>query len=123
MVTIVEPAVAQASPRAENKASLPRFGEDDGFGRELRLRVDAHFRERGLSGRDAPSMFAKSVLVLGFTAAVYVLLVFFARTWWQAVPLAISLGLGMANWRRPIDRAGRDLDPRCGPGPLVPDGR
>ena len=97
MVLMEDPAVALATPVAQKKTSLPRFGEDKGFGQELRRRVDAHFKEHGHSERDASAMFVKSAVVLGFTAAIYVLLVFFARTWWQAVPLSILMGLAAAG--------------------------
>jgi linoleoyl-CoA desaturase len=41
-------------------------------------------------------MYVKTVVVLSWLAASYALLVFFATTWWLALPLAISLGLSMA---------------------------
>ena len=100
MVTMEEPEVATIAtfaPPAEKRTALPRFGEDDGFGRELRRRVDAYFKERGLSERDSPAMFAKTAIVLASTAAIYVLLVFFARHWWQAVPLSVLMGLAAAG--------------------------
>ena len=41
-------------------------------------------------------MYVKTALILGWFAASYVLLVFCATAWWQAVPLAVSLALSMA---------------------------
>ena len=41
-------------------------------------------------------MYLKTAVVLGWFAASYGLLVFFAESWWSALPLAISLGLSMA---------------------------
>lgn len=97
MVSIQDPAAAPTVAHATKENALPRFAQDDGFGRELRRRVDAHFKERGTSERDAPAMFVKSLVVLCFAAAVYVLLVFFARTWWQAVALGVLMGLAAAE--------------------------
>ena len=98
MASMVDQGIALAVPSDERAApgKLPRFCEDDGFGRELRRRVDAYFRESGKRERDVPTMLSKSALVLGFTAAVYVLLVFFAHAWWQTIPLAILMGLSAA---------------------------
>jgi linoleoyl-CoA desaturase len=98
MASMVDQGIALAVPSDERAApgKLPRFCEDDGFGRELRRRVDAYFRESGKHERDVPAMLSKSALVLGFTASVYVLLVFFATAWWQTIPLAILMGLSAA---------------------------
>src|SRR6185369_16889209 len=41
-------------------------------------------------------MYLKTVLILGWVATSYLALVFFAETWWQALPLATSLGVAMA---------------------------
>jgi linoleoyl-CoA desaturase len=41
-------------------------------------------------------MYRKMAIILAWFAVSYLLLVFLADTWWQAVPLAISLGLSMA---------------------------
>lgn len=41
-------------------------------------------------------MYLKTAAILGWFAASYALLVFFAAAWWPALPLAISLGLSMA---------------------------
>ena len=40
-------------------------------------------------------MFRKTAIIFAAFAAAYVLLVFFAATWWQAVPLAIGLALSV----------------------------
>lgn len=73
-----------------------KFGSGDGFYVELRWRVEQHFRTTGQGPRDCPQMYLKTAVVLGWLAASYGLLVFFAGTWWLAVPLAVSLGLAMA---------------------------
>ena len=67
-----------------------------GFLTELRRRVDDYFRRTGKSTNDCWQMYLKSAVILAVFAASYVLLVFVARTWWQAVPLALLLGVSMA---------------------------
>ncbi|HEY4186211.1 MAG TPA: acyl-CoA desaturase [Polyangia bacterium] len=71
----------------------PRFESDTGFFRELKRRVDAYFDGTGLRRRDNPQMYLKTAVILTWCAASYGLLVFAAATWWQAVPLALSLAL------------------------------
>src|SRR5689334_14055052 len=73
-----------------------KFGSGDGFYVELRRRVEQYFRTTGQGPRDRPKMYLKTAVVVGWLAASYGLLVFFAATWWLAVPLAVSLGLAMA---------------------------
>ena len=74
-----------------------KFGESDGYQLELRRRVDAYFKTTGKSPRDCARMYLKTATILSWFVGSYVALVFFAATWWQAVPLAISLGLAMAG--------------------------
>jgi len=38
-------------------------------------------------------MYIKTAIMLLWLASSYVLLIFVANAWWQAVPLALSLGL------------------------------
>lgn len=73
-----------------------KFGKNNGFQVELRRRVDEFFQSSGRRQRDCPQMYAKTAIILACFAAAYVLLVFVAQTWWQAVPLAILLGLATA---------------------------
>ena len=72
------------------------FGRDNSFQVELRRRVDDHFRRTGLRQRDCPQMYLKTAIILAFFVGLYSLLIFAATTWWQALPLAILLGLSMA---------------------------
>ena len=97
--------VASASPKL-HASETPLFTADDGrisfardtgFQKELRRRVEAHIRAQGIKERDVPRMYLKTGLILGFTALAYVLLVFFASTWWQALPLAVLLGFAIAQ--------------------------
>ncbi|MGH8426628.1 MAG: fatty acid desaturase family protein [Gammaproteobacteria bacterium] len=73
-----------------------KFGTDKRFQLELRRRVEEYLRSTGRAERDLPQTYLKTaVIVLGF-AAFYTGLVFFASAWWQALPLAILLGLSAA---------------------------
>lgn len=83
-----------AAPRAPKRLA---FNGSRDFHRELRRRVDAWFIEQGRSKRDNPSMYLKTAIILAAFFGSYALLVFVADTWWQAVPLAIFLGLAMAG--------------------------
>jgi len=92
---------ALAVPLAMDRPAPPpaarlKFTPGDGFDVELRRRVDAYFESTGQTPRDIPRMYFKTAVVLGWMAASYVLLVFFAAAWWQVVLLALSLGLAVA---------------------------
>jgi len=67
-----------------------------GFLTELRKRVDDYFQRTGKGTTDSWQMYLKSAIILTSCVASYVLLVFVAQTWWQAVPLALVLGVSMA---------------------------
>lgn len=73
-----------------------RFGDDSRFQVELRRRVEEFFRRSGRRQRDCPQMYLKTAIILAGFIASYLLLVLAATTWWQAVPLAILLGLAAA---------------------------
>lgn len=73
-----------------------RFARNDTFYVEVRRRVDEYCRNTGRRQRDCPQMYLKSAILLTTLAGSYSLLVFVARTWWQAVPLAILVGLTTA---------------------------
>jgi len=74
-----------------------KFGKADDFQAELKRRVDGYFESTGQPQRDCPQMYLKTAIILSVHAASYVLLVFFAATWWQALLLAILLGLTTAE--------------------------
>src|SRR5260370_13121261 len=67
------------------------------FHGERRRRVEIHFATIGCAPNKAPGMYAKTAVMLGWFAASYVLLVFWAATYWQACALAVSLGLATAG--------------------------
>ena len=72
-----------------------KFDSDQGFLSVIRRRVDEYFRSTGRRQRDCPQMYLKSAIFLMWLSASYMLLVFVAQTWWQALPLAVALGLAM----------------------------
>src|SRR5581483_1758521 len=83
-------------PAPSGRPGELKFGVCDGFYPALRRRVDGYFRSTGRRPRDCPQMYLKTALLVGWFVASYVLLVFAAWAWWQAVPLAVSVGLSMA---------------------------
>jgi linoleoyl-CoA desaturase len=74
-----------------------KFGVGDGFPVELRRRVDAFFRATGRRPRDCWQMYVKTGILVAACVASYLLLMLGARTWWQALPLAMLLGLAAAG--------------------------
>lgn len=78
-------------------ASAPKFTGANAFQVELRRRVDEYFTRTGRRRRDCPQMYLKTFTLFGLFALSYVMLVFFATVWWQALPLAILLGFVTAG--------------------------
>ena len=74
----------------------PKFGCDAQFQNAVRQRVHAFLAANGRRERDVGAMYAKTALLLLSLAGLWTLLVFFANAWWQAVPLAILVGLATA---------------------------
>jgi linoleoyl-CoA desaturase len=72
------------------------FGRDNAFQKELRRRVDDFFSSSDRRRRDCPEMYLKTAIILSLFTGVYLLLVFMAETWWQALPLAVLLSLAVA---------------------------
>ncbi len=87
-------APSQPIDVAEPGRSL-KFGHDSAFQRELRRRVEEHFRTTGQRQRDCWQMYVKTAILLAGFVGSYVLLVFGAQTWWwwQGLLLAMLLGL------------------------------
>jgi len=73
-----------------------KFAGSSDFYIEVRRRIDEYFQSTGRRQRDCPQMYVKTVILLACFAAFYALLVFAAEAWWQALPLAIMLGLATA---------------------------
>jgi linoleoyl-CoA desaturase len=70
-----------------------KFGVGDGFYVELRRRVETTGRRQ----RDCWQIYVKTGILVAVWVTSYLLLVLGAQTWWQAVPLAILLGLAAAG--------------------------
>ena len=70
-----------------------KFEGSDAFHKAVKARVEQYFRTTGRRPRDCSQMYFKTAIVFGWAISSYLLLVF-ATSWWQVVPLAISLGLG-----------------------------
>jgi linoleoyl-CoA desaturase len=91
------PSAEAPAPGDVDRRRKVTFAKDaSGFLIELRRRVEDYFQRTGKAKTDSWQMYLKSVVILTVLVASYVLLVFFAQTWWQAVPLAMLLGLTMA---------------------------
>jgi linoleoyl-CoA desaturase len=60
-------------------------------------RVQAYFERTGRRRDGGFRMYIKSALIVAWLVLSYALLVFWASTWWQALPLAVSLGLAVAG--------------------------
>src|SRR3954466_1479062 len=87
-----------APPSPPPAAGHPvKFGKNNEFQTEVRRRVDEFFDRTGRPRRDVPQMYLKTAVILAAFAVLYWLLVFVAGTWWQAVPLAVLLGLVTAE--------------------------
>lgn len=73
-----------------------RFGAGGAFLKDVRSQADAYFERTGQSRRDVARMYLKTAVILSWFVGSWVLLVFFATSAWQAVPLAMSQGLSIA---------------------------
>ncbi len=82
--------------RREEAIRRPKFIGGGDFQVELRRRMDEFFQRTGRSRRGCWQMSVKLATLFALFAASYVLLVFAAQTWWQAVPPAVLLGLATA---------------------------
>ena len=91
-------AMANTIPTREDEtpSAALKFGARGEFLSVLRQRVDEYFSTTGRPQRDCPRMYLKTAIIFSWLIASYVLLVFVSTTWWQALPLAVSLGLAMA---------------------------
>ena len=74
-----------------------KFDRAAAFHQELKATVAAYFASTGRRERGLMAMYVKTAIILAWFAASYILLVFVAQTWWQAVPCALSLGLSVAG--------------------------
>src|SRR5580765_5722853 len=90
-------AQGTASPGwLEDSGGRPKFDKDNGFLTEVRRRVNDFFQRTGRRQRDCPQMYAKTLIIFAGLGLSYALLIFVAATWWQALLLALPLGMAMA---------------------------
>ncbi len=89
-------AAAASAGHGVDHESRIKFGKSGNFQNELKRRVDEFLLRTGRRPRDCWQMYLKSAILLSTYAATYGLLVFVAQTWWQALPLAVLLGLTTA---------------------------
>ena len=83
------PAAAAASHRL-------KFDGPDAFHKTIKARVEDYFKSTGKRPRDCWQMYLKTAIVFVWFVTSYLLLIFATSHWWQAIPLATSLGLAMA---------------------------
>jgi linoleoyl-CoA desaturase len=73
------------------------YAASTAFRRDLEGRVAAYFEQSGRCRRGSWRLHAKTAILIAWFAASYLGLVLVAATWWQALPLAVSLALAMAG--------------------------
>lgn len=80
----------EASPRVRFPAHSPMRAE-------LNRRVDEYFERTALDRKGGATQLTKTAIIVLWLVASWALLVFWASSWWAAIPLAISLGLAQAG--------------------------
>jgi linoleoyl-CoA desaturase len=90
-------AEAVRSPRVDASTDRLKFNGDNAFQRELRRRVEDYFKRSGQKPRDGMRIYLKTAIILAAFVTSYVLLVFFAATWWQGLLLSVALGVATAQ--------------------------
>lgn len=73
------------------------FERQSPFGRDVKLRVQAYFAERGLSPYATSGLWLTAAAIMVWWVTAWALLVFWASSWVTAIPLAIAVGLGMVG--------------------------
>ncbi len=73
------------------------FSGSTAFRRDLEARVASYFDGCSSGRHGTRRMYVKTLFLLAWLATSYVGLVWWAETWWQAVPLAVSIALAMAG--------------------------
>ncbi|MBL8019139.1 MAG: acyl-CoA desaturase [Leptospirales bacterium] len=72
------------------------FQKSVGFHEALKSRVQAYFVEKNLHSRGNWQMYLKTSLIFLWVLASYTALVFFADSWWSALPLTLSLAIAIS---------------------------
>ena len=94
---MVRTALADSTDLRPGVRPKVRYPTKIGFYADVRQRVDAYLLSTRGEGRDAGRMYTKTAILFFWLIGSYTLLTFFASTWWQMWPLAISLGLAVAG--------------------------
>ena len=90
------PANLAHPPVSHPVSHVLKFTGSDRFLHALRGKVDAYFESTGRPKRDCPRMYFKTATILAWFFGAYFLLLFVAWSWWNTIPLAIIMGLGLA---------------------------
>jgi linoleoyl-CoA desaturase len=90
-------SVAEDASTSVQDWKHPRFARRGAFHKELVRRVDAYFEETGLTRRDDPRNYLKTVVILTWMAVSWTALVFGDLSIPAAMLAAVSLGLGVAG--------------------------
>lgn len=75
----------------------PQFPPHSALRTELNQRIDAYFEQSGLARDGGFASLSKTVSIFAWATVSYLLLVFWAQSWWTALPLTVSLALALAG--------------------------
>lgn len=89
----IQPCDADYSTGSTRCDRSLKFAGNSDFQIEVRRRIEEFFQSTGRRQRDCPQMYLKTAILIASFIASYALLVFVAQKAWQALPLAIGLGL------------------------------
>lgn len=84
-------------PAGTGTAPRLRFAPESAFHQAVKEAVAAYFRGQGLWRSGNVALRLKTGVLVAWFAVSYVPLVFLARTWWQALPLALSVGFAVTG--------------------------
>jgi linoleoyl-CoA desaturase len=75
----------------------PQFPPHSALRAELNQRIDAYFEQTGLERDGGSAALFKTITIFAWATVSYLLLVFWAQSWWTALPLTVSLALALAG--------------------------
>ena len=94
--TATIPTAAPTLPTGDTRSTV-KYPAHSPLWVELNRRVNAYFEAHGTGTDGGLRIRFKSAVIITWLVASYVGLVFFAETWWQVLPLGISLSLAVAG--------------------------
>lgn len=94
--TLEQSPIARLASNSEPDRKI-KFAANNGFQVELRRRVEAYCQSTGLKQRDCWQMYLKTGILLTCFVAAYLTLLLVVSTWWQALPVAVFLGICTAG--------------------------